>query len=179
MGDSILLGIAIGLPVIIFGIIPGVAFLFDLIKEKLETEHSNYEYLLDSWNWKPRNIKNADSYKQNVVTMPQLTFKQWLKFYESSPSNWVIETDEALKWADIPYYVKVNKQIEKTYVVPTFWKTPRDLKKYRKWVESKYESGNVKGFELERNKHLVELTAHTQDDIKKEINELRQASGSK
>ena len=179
MGDGILLGIAIGLPVIIFGIIPGVAFLFDLIKEKLETEHSNYEYLLDSWNWKPRNIKNADSYKQNVVTMPQLTFKQWLKFYESSPSNWVIETDEALKWADIPYYVKVNKQIEKTYVVPTFWKTPRDLKKYRKWVESKYENGNAKGFELERDKHLVELATYTQDDIKKEINELQQASGSK
>ena len=179
MGNGILLGIAIGLPLLMFVVVPGVVYLFDLIKEKIETEHSKYEYLLDSWNWKPRNLKNADNYKQNVKTMPQLTFKQWLKFYESSPTNWVIETDESLRLADIPYYVKVNKQTEKTYVVPTFWKTPRDLKKYRKWVENKYECGNAKGFELERDKHLVELATHMQDDIKKEMNELQQASGGK
>ena len=46
-------------------------------------------------------------HSQDVMTMPQLTFDRWLVFYNNKPECWTIQTNEKLKWCNIPYYTKV------------------------------------------------------------------------
>ena len=109
---------------------------------------------------------------QDVITMPQLTFDRWLTFYNNKPECWTIQTDESKRWCDIPYYTKVteykNKQgkpRQNISIVPIFWESPEEMKKYRDWVETKYEYGKAQVFENARNKQLNELAGYINEDI--------------
>lgn len=118
--------------------------------------------------------------------MPQLTFDRWLVLYNNKPECWTIQTNETLGWCNIPYYTKItehkykNKTKRAITIIPIFWKSPEEMKKYRDWIENEYELGNAKIFEDMRNNQLKKLTDYISDDIairrkelEKEINEVR------
>lgn len=125
--------------------------------------------------------------KQKVVEMPQLTFERWLTFYNNKPECWVIERNEWKNFADIPYYVKINKHEDKRgkikeYLsfVPTYWINAEEKQKYRKWVEEKYEFGDAQIYENARDAKLKELIGYIEEDIndrrkvfEKELKEVR------
>ena len=118
--------------------------------------------------------------------MPQLTFNRWLVLYNNKPECWTIQTNEKLSWCNIPYYTKIiehkyeNKIKKDISIIPIFWTSPEEMKKYRDWVEKEYEFGNAQIFENIRNSQLKELTNYISDDIaarrkelEKEVNEAR------
>lgn len=114
----------------------------------------------------------AKAYQQKVIEMPQLTFDRWLTFYNNKPECWVIQKDQWKSFADIPYYVKINEhedrkgRIKRTFsFVPTYWISPEEKQKYRKWVETQYEYGKAQVYENARNVKLKELVGYIEEDI--------------
>lgn len=112
--------------------------------------------------------------KQRILDMPQLTFERWLTFYNNKPEAWVIQKDEnhIYALANIPYYQKTihheNKRghmKDSTVFVPTFWTNAEEMKKYRDWVETEYQSGKAAEFEQLRNKNMKILVDYMQEDI--------------
>ena len=176
-----------------FGIITPLVFLIRKINDKknLEKKWKTHYYLdLNSKKWFPSFTFPIDEAKkihsQDVITMPQLTFDRWLVLYNNKPECWTIQTNEKLSWCNIPYYTKVtehkyeNKVKKDISIIPIFWKSPEEMKKYRDWVEKEYEFGNAQIFENIRNNQLKELTNYISDDIaarrkelEKEVNEAR------
>lgn len=110
--------------------------------------------------------------KQRILDMPQLTFERWLTFYNNKPEAWVIQKDEDRMLANIPYYQKTTQHEDKrghmkdfTVFVPTFWTNAEEMKKYRDWVETEYQSGKAAEFEQLRDKNMKILVDHMQEDI--------------
>ena len=109
-----------------------------------------------------------------IRNIPQLSFEQWLTFYNSAPTNWHFRWGE---WND-GYCIFPNYKKGKTDIF-IFWETPEDLDKFIQWQKNDYKAGNVAIFEETRNKQLAKLTKALQEDIKqrheqaqKEIEEL-------
>ena len=109
-----------------------------------------------------------------IRDIPQLSFEQWLTFYNSSPANWHLGFKE---WNDryciFPNYKKGKIDIN------IFWETPEDLDKFIQWQRNDYKAGDAAIFEEARNKQLAKLTKALQEDMKqrheqaqKEIEEL-------
>ena len=143
-----------------FGIVTPFVFLIRKINDKrnLEKKWKAHYYLdLNSKKWFPSFTFPIDEAKkihsQDVITMPQLTFDRWLVLYNNKPECWTIQTNEKLSWCNIPYYTKVtehkyeNKVKKDISIIPIFWKSPEEMKKYRDWVEKEYEFGNAQIFD--------------------------------
>lgn len=122
-------------------------------------------------NGKPMDIRN----------IPQLSFEQWLTFYNSSPSNWHFGWEEwNNRYCIFPNYKKGKTDID------IFWETPDDLDKFIQWQRNDYKAGDAAIFEEARNKQLTKLTKALREDMKqrheqaqKEIEELeRQVAAS-
>ncbi len=174
------------------GSIPIVLFIRTINDKRNSKKNWKAHYYLDlnSKKWFPSFTFSVDEAKrihsQDVITMPQLTFDRWLVLYNNKPECWTIQTNEKLSWCNIPYYTKVTEHKYKNEVkkdisiIPIFWKSPEEMKKYRDWVEKEYEFGNAQIFENIRNNQLKELTNYISDDIaarrkelEKEVNEAR------
>lgn len=180
-------------PIIVgLGTIP-IFFLIRKINDKKNSKEywkEHYYANLNSKGWIPYFTFPEDEAKkihnQDVITMPQLTFDRWLVLYNNKPECWTVQTNEKLGWCDIPYYTKVTEHTYKDKVkkdisiIPIFWKSPEEIKKYRDWVENEYEFGKAQIFENLRDNQLKELTNYISDDIaarrkelEKEVNEAR------
>lgn len=140
-------------------------------RESQEAEEDRKKRFYESvWNanWrqngKPMDIRN----------IPQLSFEQWLTFYNSAPTNWHFGWEEwNNRYCIFPNYKKGKIDID------IFWETPDDLDKFIQWQKNDYKAGNVAIFEEARNKQLAKLTKALREDMKqrheqaqKEIEEL-------
>lgn len=142
-----------------------------------DEEHRKNLFYESVWNanWrqngKPMDIRN----------IPQLSFEQWLTFYNSSSSNWHFGWEEwNNRYCIFPNYKKGKIDID------IFWETPDDLDKFIQWQKNDYKAGDAAIFEEARNKQLAKLTKALREDMKqrheqtqKEIEELeRQVAAS-
>ena len=142
-----------------------------------DEEHRKNLFYESVWNanWrqngKPMDIRN----------IPQLSFEQWLTFYNSSPTNWHFGWEEwNNRYCIFPNYKKGKIDID------IFWETPDDLDKFIQWQRNDYKAGDAAIFEEARNKQLAKLTKALREDMKqrheqaqKEIEELeRQVAAS-
>ena len=120
----------------------------------------------DNWIW---NV--SKKYSQRVLDMPRLTFERWLTFYDNKPEAWIIQKNENKDYADIPYYVReipdnTYKNGIRPIFLPIFWKTSRDMYKYRKWVEEKYQNGKASIYTNKQDENFKQLVTFIEEDIK-------------
>jgi hypothetical protein len=89
-------------------------------------------------------------------TLPRLTFKQFLSFYNINPEKWCIMNEEGWYYHPIRIY-EYNGQ-------PIAFKTIFDYIKYVKWIKKQCKNQNEK----ERNEKLQIIV----DDVKKDISKI-------
>lgn len=101
--------------------------------------------------------------KIDIRDIPQLSFEQWLTFYNSAPERWEINLRQCdyacTQFCAIPTYKKGKVYID------TFWDTPEDLGKFMDWQENEYKAGDVAIFEQERARRLSKLAKCLKEDI--------------
>ena len=101
--------------------------------------------------------------KIDIREIPQLSFEQWLIFYNSAPGHWEINLRQCdyvcTRFCAIPNYKKGKVYID------TFWETPEDLYKFMEWQKNEYQKGDAAIFENERAKRLSKLAKCLKEDI--------------
>lgn len=119
------------------------------------------EVLQEDWEY------SASGKKIDIRNIPQLSFEQWLTFYNSSPDKWTVD----IKHVDIgneytvEYVCVFPKYTKKKTEIFTFWKTPEDLWKFIEWQKNEYKNGDAAIFEIERAKELSKLAKCIKEDI--------------
>ena len=101
--------------------------------------------------------------KIDIRNIPQLSFEQWLTFYNSAPERWEINLRQCdyacTRFCAIPAYQKGKVYID------TFWESPEDLYKFMQWQNNEYQKGDAAIFENERAKRLSKLAKCLKEDI--------------
>ena len=91
-------------------------------------------------------------------TLPRLTFKQFLSFYNVNPNKWAIMDEE--RWYYHPTRLYKNNDSQ-----PIAFKTIFDYIRYVKWIKKQFKNQKEK----ERDKKLQAIV----DDVKKDIQEVQ------
>ena len=121
--------------------------------------------------------------KVDIRNIPQLSFEQWLTFYNSSPDKWTVDAEHMDIGNDYTYdYACIfPKYTKKKTDIFTFWETPEDLWHFIEWQKNEYKNGDAAIFEEQRAKELSKLAKCLKEDIaekaaqtKKELDVLEQ-----
>lgn len=94
-----------------------------------------------------------------AVNAAQLSFNRFLSLYAISPEKWIITTDEYSDNHNFAYYVGKDK------IIPVYWESPKELKKYYNWVEKEFEKGSSALYDQARERAMKDLTECLQADI--------------
>lgn len=160
------------LPILIISIpviIGGIHLMKDGIKAAKEERHQKEKeaQLERDRQWFYNKVWNANwenkGEKIDIRNIPQLSFEQWLTFYNSAPERWEIDLHQCdyacTRFCAIPNYKKGKIYID------TFWETPEDLYKFMQWQNNEYQKGNAAIFENERAKRLSKLAKCLKEDL--------------
>ena len=126
-------------------------------QEKKDNLQARYDKVWNAqWeqNGKPVDIRN----------IPQLSFSQWLTFYNSAPERWNINLLQ-FQMSYYHHYCVMPEYIKGKTHIDIFWETPEDLEAFLNWQTAEYKKGNAAIFENERNKQLAKLTKCLREDI--------------
>ncbi len=165
--------LAIALP----SIIGGIHLMRDGMKAVKEERKKAAEekQLEEDKQWYYNKVWNGD-WSQNdkpvdIRNIPQLSFEQWLTFYNSSPERWNINLKQTCQgchyFCAFPAYKKGKTHID------TFWETPEDLWKFMQWQKNEYKNGDVAIFENERAKRLSKLAKNIKQDLEEKNKEVQ------
>ena len=159
-------------PILIISIpimIGSIHLIKDSIKIVKEKRHQKEEEvrLEKDKQWFYNKVWNANwenkGEKIDIRNIPQLSFEQWLIFYNSAPEHWEINLKQCdyacTQFCAIPNYKKGKIYID------TFWETPEDLYKFMEWQKNEYQKGDAAIFENERAKRLSKLAKCLKEDI--------------
>ena len=128
-------------------------------EEKAQLEKDKQWFYDKVWN---ANWENKGE-QIDIRNIPQLSFEQWLTFYNSAPDRWGIDLRQCdyacTRFCAIPNYKKGKIYID------TFWETPEDLYKFMEWQKNEYQKGDAAIFENERAKRLSKLAKCLKEDI--------------
>ena len=118
------------------------------------------------------NKENTVIYEGQAVEAPRMSFERFLNFYSVSPEKWIITTNEYQTNHNFAFYVnkisfinQYDKKQFKKIVIPIYWETPEDLKKYYHWVEEQFEKGDAALYQNVRDESLKKLTNYIQQDL--------------
>lgn len=144
------------------------------IKEERE-QKAEAKQLEEDKQWYYNKVWNGD-WSQNdkpvdIRNIPQLSFEQWLTFYNSSPERWNINLKQTCQgchyFCAFPAYKKGKTHID------TFWETPEDLWKFMQWQKNEYKNGDAAIFENERAKRLSKLAKNIKQDLEEKNKEVQ------
>lgn len=114
--------------------------------------------------WNTHWVKTNTNLKMDIRNVPQLSFAQWLTFYNAAPERWQIN-EEQLSLGDTDFCAIPTYQKGSSMEVDTFWESPEELFKFVKWQREEYAKGQAAIFEAERAKQLSKLAKSLKKDI--------------